>query len=52
MRFESKRAQKKKNEKKTHFTIWKNIFFLQLFFGRFLDFAFQRWIVEFQMAFL
>jgi hypothetical protein len=42
MRFESKRGQNEKIEKKTHFAICKNVFSLQLFFGWFLGFAFQR----------
>jgi hypothetical protein len=32
----------KKNEKKMHFAIWKNIFSLLLFSGCSLGFAFQR----------
>jgi hypothetical protein len=42
MRFESRRAQNEKNEKKTHLVICKNVFILQLFFGLSLGFAFQR----------
>jgi len=54
MRFESERGQNEENWKKKNM-FWnskKLPFFLSLFFGQSFGFAFQRWFVELEKAFL